>query len=337
MPAIHPNFFIVGAPKAGTTALYEYLDQHAQVYMSPLKEPNFFASEFRPEHFSEADRPRIRREMHALQQYLNGDLLEKRFGGLVTTWEDYLRLYRNASNQIAIGEATPCYLWSKTAPRNIAEKIPHAKIIMSLRNPADRAFSQYLHMVTIGSVRKPFGELIGAALHREHKYFGPTWPFLEFGRYYEQVKRYMDEFPKSQIHISLYEELQLAPVLLISELFAFLGVDSGYAVDLSARHLEPRVPKHANTAFFLKKWGIWTSLRSVVPAAWKTRLQKQLFRSRASLVMGQADRTILTEYYRDDVIKLAKLIGRDLSAWLTPRVMSCETDQQKQNRGVRHV
>lgn len=318
MRETRPNFFIVGAPKAGTTALYEYLGQHAQVYMSPLKEPNYFASEFRPDNFSDADRPGIHREMRALRAYLNGDLLERRFGGLITTWEDYLRLYRNAADEIAIGEATPCYLWSKTAPRNIAEKIPHAKIIMSLRNPADRAFSQYLHMVTIGSVRQSFGDLVSAALHREHKYFGPTWPFLEFGLYYEQVKRYMHEFPKSQLHISLYEDLQLAPARLMAELFAFLGVDPGFAADLSARPLEPRIPKLSTMTYFLKKWGIWSSLRALAPPAWRARLHAQLFRSRASLAMAPADRTILTEYYRDDVMKLADLIDRDLSAWLTP-------------------
>jgi hypothetical protein len=316
MRAPCPNFFIVGAPKAGTTALYEYLGQHAQVYMSPLKEPNFFASELRPANFSEADRPRIHDEMRMLQAYLHGDLLEKRFGGLITTREDYLRLYRNASNEIAIGEATPCYLWSKTAPRNIAEKVPHAKIIISLRNPADRAFSQYLHMMTIGSVRKSFGDLVSAGLHTEHKHFGPTWPFLEFGRYYEQVKRYMDEFPKSQIHISLYEDLQLAPARLIAELFAFLGVDPSFEADLSARHLEPRIPKLTTTAYFLKKWGIWSFLRVLAPPAWRARLYGQLFRPRGSLAMGQTDRTILVEYYRDDVMKLAALIDRDLSAWL---------------------
>src|ERR1700724_3338547 len=90
-----PNFFIVGAPKAGTTALYAYLDQHPQVYMSPLKEPNYFAAELRPENFIAADRPRIAREMLALQEYLRGDLREKRFGGLVASWEDYLLLFRN--------------------------------------------------------------------------------------------------------------------------------------------------------------------------------------------------------------------------------------------------
>ena len=110
-----PNFFIVGAPKAATTFLYAYLDQHPQVYMSPLKEPNYFASELRPENFAEEDRARVQRQMRELQAYLRGDMRETRFGGFVTSWEDYLQLFRNAADQIAVGEASPTYLWSQTA------------------------------------------------------------------------------------------------------------------------------------------------------------------------------------------------------------------------------
>ena len=101
-----PNFFIAGAPKAGTTSLWTYLDQHPQIFMCPLKEPSYFASELRPENFSDEMRPRIEREMRVLERYLRGDLRTKRFGGLVSRWEEYLSLYRNAGEESAIGEAT---------------------------------------------------------------------------------------------------------------------------------------------------------------------------------------------------------------------------------------
>ena len=91
-----PNFFIAGAPKAGTTSLYHYLDQHPEIYMSPIKEPCYFSSELRPEHYSEELQPWINREKHALKEYLDGPILEKRFGGLVSEWEDYVKLFRNA-------------------------------------------------------------------------------------------------------------------------------------------------------------------------------------------------------------------------------------------------
>ena len=118
-----PNFFVVGAPKAGTTALYAFLDQHPQVFMCPLKEPNYFADELRLENFALDEQPRLARETRALEDYLRGDLREKRFGGLVSSWEDYVSLFRNASTEIALGEASACYLWSPSAPGNIAARI----------------------------------------------------------------------------------------------------------------------------------------------------------------------------------------------------------------------
>src|ERR1700730_14570384 len=122
---ILPNFFIVGAPKAGTTALYHYLDQHPQIYMSPVKEPCYFASEISPEKFSKDVQPAILRVTQDLQEYFQGPMSTKHFGGLVSEWTDYLKLFRNANGASAIGEASVVYLWSKSAARNIASKIPN--------------------------------------------------------------------------------------------------------------------------------------------------------------------------------------------------------------------
>ena len=313
-----PNFFIVGAPKAGTTSLYAYLDQHPEVYMSPLKEPNYFAVELRAENFSKEDQPRIAREAAALRDYLDGDMRDKRFGGLVSDWLDYGKLFRNASTETAIGEASPMYLWSGSAAHNIARRLPHAKIIISLRNPVDRAYSQYLQMTSIGMIRRSFRQQIQASMMDERRCFGPSWPLLEFGQYHAQVLRYLQEFPRPQIHISLYEELQAAPRELLSSLFRFLDVRADFAVDVSQRHHVPQIPKLAGAAYYLKKWRVWPLLRKLVPAAWAPGARSLALRPRASLAMEPADRAFLTEYYRDDVEKLQALLGRDLSAWLDP-------------------
>jgi hypothetical protein len=317
MPKL-PNFFIVGAPMAGTTSLYAYLDQHPQVYMSPLKEPSYFATELRPENFSEQLRRRLAREMRALEEYLRGDIREKRFGGLVSSWDDYLRLFSHASDQTALGEATPTYLWSATAARNIAVRIPHARIIINLRNPADRAFSQYLQMVTAATTRRSFREQIDASLQCQDKRIGLLWPLLEYGQYHEQVKRYFDVFPRSQIYVSYYEDLQRAPAQLLASLFAFLAVDPEFIPNLTRRYHEPSIPKLDGAAYYLKKWGAWPYVRKLAPVPLGPRLRSLLVRSRASLKMEPADRAWLTEYYRDDINKLAVLLDRDLSSWLTP-------------------
>jgi hypothetical protein len=291
-----PNFIIVGAPKAGTTSLYAYLAQHPQVYVSPIKEPGYFAPE------------------QSLQNTLS-------------TWEGYLALFRDVRRETAIGEATACYLWSQTAARNIAARIPHAKIVISLRNPVDRAFSQYLERLTLGVTRKSFREEIDASLRcsrcGEVDYL---WPFLDVGRYHEQIRRYFNEFPRTQIHISYFEDLERTPGRVVADLFAFLGVDPGFVPDVSQRHNEPRVPRFIGATYVLKKWRAWPYLRSLGPQALGPRLRSLLFRPRGSLNMEPVDRAFLTDYYHDDIRALASLLGRDLTSWLEP--VACSTQRR---------
>jgi hypothetical protein len=282
-----PNFFIVGAPKAGTTSLYSYLGQHPHVYMCPVKEPSHFAPELCRDDF-------------------------------IFSWEGYLRLFSNVSDEIAIGEASACYLFSENAARNIAARLPHARIIISLRNPVDRAFSQYLQMLTHGVTCKSFRGQIDASLRHREKDFSLLWPFLEAGQYYEQIRRYLGEFPRSQIHISYYEDLERAPERLVMDLFSFLGVDPSFAPDVSHRHNEPRVPKLEQATYLLRKWGAWPYLRKLVPGALGPRLRSLTMRARGSLRIGPTDRAFLAGYYRDDITRLSLLLNRDLSAWLDP-------------------
>lgn len=138
-PTPEPNFFLVGAAKAGATSLYAYLRQHPQIYMSPIQEPNFLADEIHPENFSPEFRMRIARWQVDFRSYLDGPMTERFPSGPVSDNGDYLRLFRRAGGHMAIGEASPSYLWSKTAPSNIAERCPQARILMVLRNPIERA------------------------------------------------------------------------------------------------------------------------------------------------------------------------------------------------------
>ena len=188
-----PNFFIVGAPKAGTTSLYHYLDQHPDIYMSPVKEPNYFAAEIRPENFKDL-RGGTESDLRALREYLAGPMAEKRFGGVITEWDDYLKLFRNVKKETAIGEASVCYLWSKTAAQNIQAKIPNAKIIMVLRDPVDRAFSQYLQSLTGGSTRNSFRSYVETCLSRRNGQLDEFRFCLEFGEYSDAIRRYLDQF-----------------------------------------------------------------------------------------------------------------------------------------------
>jgi hypothetical protein len=277
LPAPVPNFFIAGAPKCGTTSLYHYLDQHPEIYMSPIKEPNYFASELRLDRFSARLRPRAERDAETLRAFLDGPMEEKRFGGLVAAWPDYLKLFRNARARKAIGEASVCYLWSESAARNIQHSIPDARIIVVLRNPVDVLFSMYVHTLRSGAIRCTFREAIQMGMEQRGGSIDVMNPFLEFGFYYQQMQRFLKAFSRDRVRIYWYEEYQAAPARMLADVFRFLGVDPDFVPDMSKRYLEAALP---------------------------------------NVVMNSADRAFLVEFYRDDILKLADLLDRDLSPWL---------------------
>lgn len=313
---MEPTFFLAGAPKCGTTSFYHQLDQHPQIYMSPIKEPCYFASELRIENFSEELQPQLRRESAALSEYLLGGMTSKRFGGPVAEWEQYLLLFRNVRGETAIGEATVSYLWSQTAARNIAARIPDAKIILLLRNPVDRAFSQYLQAVSSGLVRSSFREQSAASMSSRSRKFGVLNPFLEFGAYSEQVKRFLDVFPRTNVLIHIYEDMQSQPAEAMAETFRFLGVSAEPTPGVSTRFMEPRVPRLISFGYGLKKCGVWQKTARLIPEFLRPAFRRAVHRPRASLTVAPEDRAYLQNYYREDILKLEHLLNRDLHYWL---------------------
>ncbi len=307
-----PNFFIVGAPKAGTTSLYHHLDQHPQVYMSPIKEPCYFASEIRPETFGDDLKGQVARDAEALNDYLAGPMLEKRHGGIVTDWRQYMRLFANVTLETAVGEASVCYLWSPTAAANIYARLPNARIIMILRNPVDRAFSQYLHGVSGGWIRRSFREHIDGNLRNREQKFGLDFPFLELGLYYEQVKRYLERFPAENVRIELYRKSSPH----FSGILRFLGIDEHFVADTSHRHLALPIPRSAAVHHHLRAAGIWQRARRLCPEALLPLARRLVHRSRGKVQMDPRDRAFLAAYYREDIQKLAGLLNRDLGSWL---------------------
>jgi len=309
-----PNFFLVGAPKAGTTSLYHYLDQHPGIYMSPLKEVSYFALEIRPEYLATQGQPRTKQSQQSLRQYLDAGAIEKRFSGIVTEWDDYCRLFAHARGQKAIGEASVHYLWSKTAAARIAARIPHAKILIVLRNPVERAFSQYLHHLSLGVRHASFREYLRAAFaHPIDKQLSPLHPFLELGLYAEQLKRYHRHFPAQQIGLWLYEDTRSPS--FHREVFEFLQVDPDFQVDTTLRYLEPRVPEPGLRST-LRNSALWRGLRHALPMPIRSSLRKFAYKKPGAVQMQPAERALLIDYYREDIHKLERLLQRDLSAWL---------------------
>jgi hypothetical protein len=314
--AVLPNFFIVGTGKAGTTSLYHYLRQHPQIYMSPVKEPSYFASEIRVENLGEPYLRHIRRSSTRLSECLADGRPARPKGWLFSEWDEYLRLFQDVKSEIAIGEASVAYLWSESAAANIAARAPGAKIVMMLRDPSERAFSQYYHQLSAGVIHSTFREHIDNCIRYTGGKLGAYYPLLEVGLYYEQVIRYLRLFPKENIRIYWYEQAWRRPDVLLSDLFDFLGADSSFRPDMSRRSLERRSPRSPAGNYFFKRFDVTHRIRESLPSWLRRSIHKSLFRPGHNLKMDPKDRQILVEYYREDTLKLGSLLDRDLSAWL---------------------
>ena len=311
-----PDFFIAGAPKAGTDALYYELDQHPQIYMSPLKEPCYFASEIRVEHFEPGLRERMKQEADSVREFIRGPMTTKRFGGIVSEWDDYLRLFAQVKDEKAVGEGSVCYLWSRTAAAAIAARLPKARIVIVLMDPAERAFAQYLKSVSDGTVSHSFSQHLDACFRRTGEYLGVLHPFLEFGMYGQQVRRYMEAFPAAQLHISLLEETQRDQRGWFSGILEFLGLNLAFVPEGGRGHYHPNVPKFVRISQSLQARGLWKALGQCVPKSFQPAVKRLLYRQTESITMHAEDRARLVEYYGADIEELQRLLKKDLTHWL---------------------
>ena len=297
-----PNFLVIGTAKSGTTALHEYLNQHPQIYMSPQKEPHFFSLEGKKVDFRGP-----------------GDKLEEQLNNTVTNIEDYRKLFQGVSNEIAIGESSTSYIYNPEAAERIRKHIPNAKIIAILRNPADRAYASFLHMVQRGyEPLTDFAEALQDEERRINEKWRGLWHYKRRGFYYNQVKRYFDVFDRSQIKIYLYEDFSGNTTGLLRDTFQFLAVDETFVPDVSVKHNAYYLPKNkAWHSFLVKRNPIKSAVRLFIPAKLRKDIKTNLIaKNNNKPPLSPEVRRELIQEYREDILKLQDLIGRDLSKWL---------------------
>lgn len=304
-----PNFFIVGASKAGTTSVSRYLEEHPQVYMSPIKEPSYFARDIMP-----TLRPaNWKRDEKALDRYLSGPMLSRR-GGSVLDWDSYQKLFRNAAGESAIGEASTAYLISPKAPSEIRSAIPDARIIILLRSPIDRVFSTYLLLSRKGLIRASFSKVIRST--GEGSLAEWRGKLLETRRIGDGIERFLNTFPHDQVRWYFYEELAADPVGMMQRMYAFLGVDSSFRPDVTRRYNVELLPKSQLFNRAAYKSGLWGLASRVVPGSARPILRRILFQNRSTPGLCAEDRSILADYFKEDVSHISRLVDRDLSHWL---------------------
>ena len=151
----------------------------------------------------------------------------------LTTFEDYLKMFEDVSCEKAIGEASPAYIYNKKAPQLIKENLHNVRIIAILRQPVDRAYSNYLHVVRAGKENSnSFEESIEKEKERINEKWSPLYHYIQKGYYTDQLQRYYDLFPSDKIKVYLFEDVIKNPGETLKDIFRFLEIVWNYGSGL---------------------------------------------------------------------------------------------------------
>jgi len=309
-----PTFLIIGAMKGGTTALYRLLAQHPEIYMSPVKEPNFYAyRNGRPKRGHPRGLPYpvwIVDTPQAAQRAMERGVDAASFTSLTA----YQRLWQGV-REPQRGEASVLYLYLPHVAESIATASPSMKLIAILRNPVDRAYSHYLMARRLGREPIPsFAEAMEAEASRLAQDYDPFWHYRSLGYYHTQLERYFRAFDRSQILIMLNDDLKRDLGGEYARLLRFLEVDTSFEPGPERKYNIGGQPKStllyrfATSPSSTKDW-----LKRLVPTQYHATIMNRFVLSRPELD-GQL-RKQLARSYHDDIMRLEDLIGRDLSAW----------------------
>lgn len=316
-----PTFVVIGAAKSGTTSLHEYLKQHPDVFMSPVKEPNYFSFAGRPPRFRGPDDDGLACEASADR------LRVAKYAASVWREEDYARLFARARRQTAVGESSVSYMYFPEAAERLRASLPDVRLVALLRHPADRAYSKFMQFAGEGcEPLEDFDAALAAEDERVRRGWSPTWFYRRRGLYHAQLERFYDRFGPDRIRVFLYEDFASNPQRVLSEIFRFIGVDDRFVPDTARRHNRSslrRLPR-SHLVERLTSFRATATLVRLLPERGLDLLQRSLQRVNSRHepwlppTWSADTRARLTESFRPDIQALGRLIGRDLSSWLQP-------------------
>ncbi|GAA0851757.1 sulfotransferase family protein [Streptosporangium amethystogenes subsp. fukuiense] len=304
-----PNFLTIGAPKTGTTALHAALARHPELFMSPVKEPKFFLSDGPPPTKGGPGDVQTYRE-HVWRR------------------EDYEALFDAAPPGTLTGESTPFYLYDLAAQRRIRRTIPDARLIVVLRDPVERAHSNWTHLWSAGL--EPIGDVLEACAEEERRVaagWAPFWHYLGLGRYGRQLEHLFTLFPREQVLVYRYRDLVDRPADTLDRICRFLGVETGVVTEVPREnvtaHPEPTRGHRMLSRALRVGSSVGRFLPSRVSVALTDPLERTLqrrARSRQPLTWDQREKLI--SHFTQDVALLQRVTGEDFSDWLRPRERS---------------
>jgi hypothetical protein len=297
-----PSFVVVGAPKCGTTSLYHYLRQHPQIYLPARKELHFFSS----------------KEVLQLVGGPGDEVIRLHVCG---SFAEYRSFYADVNAQPAVGAISPSYFYFPQTADRIKSLLGRPRIIVMVRDPVEKAYSQYMHLVRDGRETLGFYDALMAERHRARQGWSDFWRYAESSLYTARIRRFMDVLGRDRVKVVVFEEFTQRPNEELRDLLSFLAVDPSFEL----RHEPPRnrsgVPRSRLVVQLVSKSSpIRLAVRQVLPPrlmALGSRLIRRLNTGKKP-PMDERARAYLTNYFRDDVAALETLLGRELP-WASSR------------------
>ena len=300
----YPTFLGVGAARSGTTSIYYWLKQHPGIYVSPVKEPNYF-SDLYPKFCGPGDEQNLNRP---LEKNSEGKYIQ-RHAAIVTSLEQYCELFSGAEGFSIRGEISPSYLYYPTAAVRIKQLLPQSKIVIFLRDPIERAFSQFKLFVMVARETKEFDEAIRLEESRIEDGWEYAWSYRGLGLYAQQVKSFLDFFPHEHVGVWLYEDLRQSPAKVYIQVCDFLGADGSFTPDFS--HHNPSQNKVTKLQWFYNRYShIISKFTMLIPVSLRSGLVLwgERVLGEKQLMLKDHTRCELLEYYRSDILELDQLM-----------------------------
>jgi len=306
-----PNFFVIGVVKGGTTSLYHYLDQHPDIYLPPIKETNHFAAkDIYPEHFLPEYALDVKID---LDRYIRNGMREQIHIAHVDSDDHYRALFSKVQEEKAIGEISNSYMICPSAAKAIYEFNPDAKIMVVLRNPIKRAWSQYL--MNLREAKSDASDFI-KEIQEDHaadpKGWGVNHQYLELGKYAGQLKRYFELFGREKVLVIFFEEYKKMPEATMRKVCDFLNVDSDFNFDLSGKSNASSLPRNAAINRVLTRTGVISAAKRLTPKPLRQKFANVLYSDKNMPDLGDEQIAWLRDYYAEEVEELSKLLSQNL-------------------------
>ena len=274
---IHPDFFIVGAPRSGTTSLHEYLNEIPEIFMCP-KESGYFSK------FSI---------------------------GRLTSEEEYKNSFADATPNQLIGESTAIYLRDPETPDKIHQANHNAKIIIMLRDPIERAYSHYLMYIRNGYETRSFSKKL--ELYDKNKSVGRFHDYIIMPSYYfDSVSKYINVFGREQVKICIYEEFADKTQKIVSEILDFLCIDSSLPKNITEKYNDFAHPPGKSEKFIMTNYISQNIGRRLLPKSTRLSIKNFLSDKNSKPKLEENDILKLYEFFVNDVTKIQDLLQRKL-------------------------